>query len=146
MAGSQLCAVTCAQVSEFWSLGLEPIAVSAISGTGTGDLMEQLVASLPPPKRRDDDSAPGEAPPKPLAVAIVGRPNVGKSSLLNSLVRARRSAPNRVGRRPHADVILRVTIAGPDTPSAPSRAEGTYCKLWWDDEQPWCAACGSQCF
>ena len=75
-----------AQVSEFWSLGLAPIAVSAISGTGTGDLMEQLVATLPPPKRRGSDGG-GEAPPKPLAVAIVGRPNVGKSSLLNSLVR-----------------------------------------------------------
>ena len=69
-------------MSEFWELGLEPIAVSAISGTGTGELMEQLMASLPPPKSSESVAAPDA----PLAVAIVGRPNVGKSSLLNSLV------------------------------------------------------------
>ena len=70
------------QVADFWELGLEPIAVSAISGTGTGDLMEQLVALLPPPKT----SEASEASDKSLAVAIIGRPNVGKSSILNSLV------------------------------------------------------------
>ena len=70
------------QVADFWQLGLDPIAVSAISGTGTGDLMEQLVDLLPPPKLAEavDESD------KALAVAIVGRPNVGKSSILNSLV------------------------------------------------------------
>lgn len=70
------------QVAEFWELGLDPIAVSAISGTGTGDLMEQLMALLPPPKT----SEATESMDKALAVAIIGRPNVGKSSILNSLV------------------------------------------------------------
>ena len=56
--------------------------MSAISGTGTGDLMEQLVGMLPPPK----SAAEVDASDKALAVAIIGRPNVGKSSILNSLV------------------------------------------------------------
>ena len=73
------------QVAEFWKLGLEPIAVSAISGTGTGDLMDQLISTLPHPKQpSSNEEPPSDAP---LAVAIIGRPNVGKSSLLNSLVR-----------------------------------------------------------
>ena len=75
--------VVCAsQIADFWQLGLEPIAVSAISGTGTGDLMEQLVGMLPPPKSAEEVDSSDKA----LAVAIIGRPNVGKSSILNSLV------------------------------------------------------------
>lgn len=38
------------QAADFWALGLEPIAVSAISGTGSGDLLDRLVAALPPPR------------------------------------------------------------------------------------------------
>lgn len=75
------------QAADFWNLGLEPIAVSAISGSGTGDLMDQLVHSLPPPKSEEHVPEGQE----PLAVAIVGRPNVGKSSLLNSFVGRERS-------------------------------------------------------
>src|SRR5581483_4852238 len=65
---------------EFFELGLgEPIPFSAIHGTGTGDLLDAVVEHLPPPRE-----TPEEEPD--LSVAIVGRPNVGKSSLLNKLI------------------------------------------------------------
>lgn len=76
------------QVLDFWSLGgATPLAVSAISGTGTGDLMDGLVSLLPPPATEQDgeDWARDAAEDDPLKIAIVGRPNVGKSSLLNQL-------------------------------------------------------------
>jgi GTP-binding protein len=65
---------------EFSRLGLgEPIAVSAIHGEGTGDLLDAIVERLPP----EGDAIAGEGE---LALAIVGRPNVGKSSLLNAVL------------------------------------------------------------
>lgn len=68
-----------AQAAEFWALGLgEPCAISSIHGSGTGDLLDQLLEYLPP---TDDTEDEGE-----IKVAIIGRPNVGKSSLLNCLV------------------------------------------------------------
>ena len=76
------------QVLDFWSLGgATPLAVSAISGTGTGELMDGLVAALPPPAPDDIDESWRDADgvDGPLKIAIVGRPNVGKSSLLNQL-------------------------------------------------------------
>jgi GTPase len=67
------------QVAEFYELGLgEPFAVSAIHGTSTGDLLDALVAAFPEQKEDEEDNN--------IKIAIVGKPNAGKSSLLNKLV------------------------------------------------------------
>ncbi|MFN9621101.1 MAG: ribosome biogenesis GTPase Der [Synechococcaceae cyanobacterium] len=67
-----------AMAAEFWSLGLgEPHPISAIHGAGTGELLDAVVSHLPP----TDDSGAEE----PIQLAIIGRPNVGKSSLLNAI-------------------------------------------------------------
>jgi GTP-binding protein len=75
-----------ADAAGLWSLGLgEPYQVSALHGRGSGDLLDALLGALPEPPR-DVEEAPGG----PRRVAILGRPNVGKSSLLNRLAGAER--------------------------------------------------------
>lgn len=65
--------------AEFYELGLgDPFAISAIHGTDTGDLLDALVASFPEQKEDEEDNN--------IKIAIVGKPNAGKSSLLNRLV------------------------------------------------------------
>jgi len=65
--------------SEFYELGMgEPHAISALHGTGTGDLLDVVVESFPPQQDEEEDEA--------VKIAIVGKPNAGKSSLLNKLV------------------------------------------------------------
>ncbi len=66
-------------VADLWSIGLgEPVGVSALHGRGAGDLLERIVKLLPPETTAADD--------RPVAtLAILGRPNVGKSTLLNRL-------------------------------------------------------------
>jgi GTP-binding protein len=76
------------QVAEFWETGLEPLAVSAISGSGTGEVLDSIVANLPLPPSADSAVAEDETS---ISLAIIGRPNVGKSSILNSLVGEERS-------------------------------------------------------
>ena len=72
---------------EFYGLGYEPVVeVAAEHGDGVGDLLDEVVERLP--ARRE---AATTAEPKATAVAVVGRPNVGKSSLLNRLLREERS-------------------------------------------------------
>lgn len=71
-------------IAELWSLGLgEPIPISALHGRGTGDLLDRLIDRLPAL-----DEVP-EIDPLPR-LAIVGRPNVGKSTLLNQLLKDER--------------------------------------------------------
>jgi GTP-binding protein len=73
---------------EFYRLGFEPvIEMAAEHGDGVGDLLDEIVHRFPAGRRDGHLSAPEPE----TAVAIVGRPNVGKSSLLNRLLRAERS-------------------------------------------------------
>ena len=73
-------------VQAFLTLGLgDPVPVSALHGRGSGDLLDQLVAVLP-----EEEAEEAEEPEEPR-FAIVGRPNVGKSSLFNRLVGEERS-------------------------------------------------------
>jgi GTPase len=70
--------------AEFHSLGLgEPLAVSATHGLGTGELLDAIVAALGerPPRQEQSDA---------VRVAVIGRPNVGKSSLVNAFLGAER--------------------------------------------------------
>ena len=70
------------EASALWSLGLgEPHAVSAMHGRGSGDLLDAVLAALPSPPAESFGSGLGG----PRRVALVGKPNVGKSSLLNKL-------------------------------------------------------------
>ncbi|WP_019498611.1 ribosome biogenesis GTPase Der [Pseudanabaena sp. PCC 6802] len=67
-----------ALAAEFWQLGLgEPIPISGIHGNGTGDLLDELVKHFPDPETVEPET-------DEIKVAIIGRPNVGKSSLLNA--------------------------------------------------------------
>ena len=69
---------------EFYSLGLgDPISVSAVHGHGTGDLLDECVANFPPESEyeADDDR---------IRVAVIGKPNVGKSSLVNLILGEKR--------------------------------------------------------
>ena len=73
--------------AEFYRLGFEPIIeIAAEHGLGTGDLLDEVIKRLPAWREPGPDTDPEE-----IAVAIVGRPNVGKSSLLNRLLREERA-------------------------------------------------------
>jgi len=68
-----------AEFYEFYNLGLgDPFAVSAVHGHGTGDLLEEIVQNFPPPGEEEDET-------EIIKVAVIGKPNVGKSSLVNKI-------------------------------------------------------------
>jgi GTP-binding protein len=82
-----------ARVAEFHALGLDPIrGISAEHGTGAWDLLEELVGAIPAERWEGagEGARPGEGALGELRIAIVGRPNVGKSSLLNRILGSER--------------------------------------------------------
>jgi GTP-binding protein len=112
-------------VPELYRLGLgDPVAVSALHGRGAGDLLDRVVALLP------EEEAGGE-PPEESVFCIVGRPNVGKSSVFNRLVGEDRSVVYREAgtTRDAVDAVAEWdgrTVRFVDTAGfrRPSRAEG----------------------
>ncbi len=81
-----------AEAHALWNLGLgEPIPVSALHGRGSGDMLDAVLKALPEPPEATYGEVGG-----PRRVAIVGRPNVGKSSLLNKLAKQERAVVDDV--------------------------------------------------
>jgi GTP-binding protein len=80
------------EATSLWSLGLgEPYPISALHGRGAGDLLDTILAALPPAPLIVEGGPRG-----PRRVALVGRPNVGKSSLLNRLAKEERAVVDSV--------------------------------------------------
>ena len=91
--------------AEMWALGVgEVYPISAVNGSGTGELLDDLVAALPPdPELDPDDDAP--------RIAFIGRPNAGKSSLANLLLGRTRSIVTEVAGTTRDAIDARLELA-----------------------------------
>jgi GTP-binding protein len=96
-----------ASAAELWSLGLgEPYPVSALHGRGSGDLLDLVLDAMPEAPRETEEAG------GPRRVALVGRPNVGKSSLINRLSKEERSVVDSVAGTTVDPVDSLVTLGG----------------------------------
>jgi len=94
-----------AMAVDFYSLGLgDPHPISALHGTETGDMLDELVSMLPPAEPEVEDDS--------IQIAIVGKPNVGKSSLLNRLVGEERSIVSEIPGTTRDAVDINLEYAG----------------------------------
>ena len=97
-----------ADATSLWSLGLgQPYAVSAVHGRGSGDLLDAILAALPAAPPEEEDTGKG-----PRRVALIGRPNVGKSSLLNRLAGEERALVDPVAGTTRDPVDSLVDLGG----------------------------------
>lgn len=93
------------KANEFWSLGIgDPRPVSAMHGLGIGDLLDEIVGGFAPPSE--------EPPPEEMRLAIVGKPNAGKSSLTNALLGHERMIVSPVAGTTRDAVDTRLEIDG----------------------------------
>lgn len=92
---------------EFYELGfdVEPIAVSSVHGSGTGDLLDEVLKKVPAPlyDEEEDDS---------IKVAVIGKPNAGKSSIINKIVGQERLIVSNIAGTTRDAVDTQVTIDG----------------------------------
>ena len=94
--------------AEFYSLGLgDPFCVSALTGSGTGDLLDMVVEKLPAP-------APDEETEEIPRFAVVGRPNVGKSSIVNAFIGEDRNIVTNIAGTTRDSIYTRYTKFGFD--------------------------------
>ncbi len=96
------------ELAEFYSLGLgDPVPVSALHGRGAGDLLDLVLGRIPP---AEEEAAPEGTP----RIAVLGRPNVGKSSLVNRLLGAERMVVDAAEGTTRDAVDTRITRGGQD--------------------------------
>lgn len=96
-----------AQSAEFYGMGLGTVhTISAINGSGTGDLLDALVAELPPETEEETSELP--------RLAVVGRPNAGKSSLINALTGEERHIVTEVAGTTRDAINTRYRLYGQD--------------------------------
>ena len=94
--------------AEFYSLGLgDPFCISALTGSGTGDLLDMVVAKLPAP-------TPDEETEEIPRFAVVGRPNVGKSSIVNAFIGEDRNIVTNIAGTTRDSIYTRYTKFGFD--------------------------------
>ena len=92
-------------LGEFYSLGLgDPYPIAGITGSGTGDLLDELVK----------DFADGEENPNDPRIAVVGRPNVGKSSFINTITGQQRSVVTPIAGTTRDSIYTRYNLFGFD--------------------------------